>query len=471
MKITVVGGGGFRTPHVWQALAAGTDESQVEELVLYDLSEPRLARIDAVLKGLEHERGGGPRVRTTTSLIEAVDQASAVFCAIRVGGLEGRVVDETVPLREGVLGQETVGPGGISFALRTVPVMMEIARVISQRAPAAWFLNFTNPAGLVTEAIRTELGDRAIGICDSPSSLCARVAALLGYPGRELAFDYAGLNHLGWLLAVRSGGQDLLRALMEDDDRVRVLEEARLFGPRRLQELGMIPNEYLVYYKSPRSIVRSYRRAGSTRAEVLIGQQARFFDADAETPQQALEQWRRARDARNATYMSEAWQLVPDPEQPPEAVHEPKDFDSESASTSKVAAGSVQEPDDGGYATVAAKFLKAANREEAETLILNVANGGRLPGLDGGAVVEIPCSVSRAGVCTQSVGHLPPAQADLVARVKDVERTTVRAALEGSRSLALKALADHPVVPSLDIAQRILAGYLAAFPSLAQGLR
>src|SRR5262249_27253336 len=152
----------------------------LDRVALYDVDEARLARIGAVLEGLEAERGQRLSLGVGTDLDEALEGADFVFCAIRVGRLEGRVLDERVPLGAGVIGQETTGPGGICFALRTVPVMVRLAETVAARAPGAWFVNFTNPAGLVTEAVREVLGDRAIGICDSPAGLCRRVAVALG---------------------------------------------------------------------------------------------------------------------------------------------------------------------------------------------------------------------------------------------------------------------------------------------------
>jgi 6-phospho-beta-glucosidase len=455
VKIAVLGGGGFRTPYVWESVAdVVADGIEVEALVLHDVSAPRLARVGAVIEGLRRERGGPP-IRATTDLAEAVEGADVILCAIRVGGLEGRVVDETVPLAEGVLGQETVGPGGICFALRTLPVMLEVAREVGKRAPSAWFLNFTNPAGLVTEALQRELGDRAIGICDAPAGLCARAAAALNRPTRTLHFDYAGLNHLGWLLAARDGGRDLLPELLADDVRLSQIDEARLFGLARIRALGMIPNEYLIYYDAPGKIVDAFRRAGATRAELLLEQQRRFYEGGGE----ALASWRLARDLRFGSYMDEAW----------------------SAAGSALCSNSVEDraylskehdgPSEAGYAAVAAAFLRAVARDTHDVLVLNVRNNGRLSFLDDEAVVEVPCVVSRAGPRSLPGRPLPSEQQHLVAGVKDVERTTIRSALQGSCALALEALAAHPVVPSRDVAERILHGYLTAFPSLAARLR
>src|SRR5919112_463204 len=230
MKLTVVGGGGFRVPMVYGALLARRDRLPFDDVVLHDVDAGRLERIEVVLGGLAAEHGAAVPFTTTTDLDEAVDGAAFVFCAIRVGRLEGRVVDESVPLALNVLGQETTGPGGICFALRTIPAMLELAGTIAERAPDAWLINFTNPAGMVTEAVQQVLGDRAVGICDSPSGLCRRVAAAVGRSADDLWFDYFGLNHLGWLKGVRDQGGELLGGLLEDDARLAGFEEGRLFG-------------------------------------------------------------------------------------------------------------------------------------------------------------------------------------------------------------------------------------------------
>lgn len=466
MRIAVIGGGGFRAPIVWESLATIAEDAHIEGIVLQDISEFRLSRVATVIDGRRREIGEGPPVRITTSMIDAVEGADVVFCAIRVGGIEGRVVDETVPLREGVLGQETVGPGGISFALRTLPVMLNIARIVRARSPSAWFLNFTNPAGLITQGLRSELGDRAIGICDAPATLFGRVASALGRNADDLSFDYAGLNHLGWLLAVRDGRRDLLPDLLADEHRVARVEEARLAGPRRVRRLGLIPNEYLVYYNSPKTIVDTLRRAGMTRAEVLMRAEDGFYNAATTTPAETLDAWRRARDLRFGTYMAEVRNEREEQAAPSSNVD------------AKQAAGSVEEnggdpqgPGDLGYAAIAAAFLRAISGEKSEELALNVANNGRLPFLDTESVVEVSCNVDDEGPTPAPGRPLPEEVANLVLRVKEVENLTIRSAVEGRRDLALEAIAAHPVVDSRSRAERILMGYLNAFPDLSERLK
>jgi 6-phospho-beta-glucosidase len=446
VKLALLGGGGFRTPLVYRALLGAAGRLGVDEVVLHDVEARRLDRIGAVLAGLAGERGARLPFRGTTDLDDALEGAGVVFCAIRVGGMAGRVVDEEVPLAHDVLGQETVGPGGIAFALRTVPVMTRIAETLARRSPDAWLINFTNPAGLVTEAVAGVLGDRVVGICDSPEGLCHDVARALGRPAHDLAYDYFGLNHLGWLRAARdASGEDLLPALLADRERLAGMHLAGLFDADWLQSVGMLPNDYLHYYYDTREAVSAIRASDCTRAQYLDTTQRAFYGAIDEPPDEALRSWRRAANARNATYMADV-----------------REGDDPAAA----------EPDDdadpvGGYEHVALAAVAALVGDEPRTLILNTANRGAMPYLDARAVVEVPCRVSRAGVEPLPAGDAPLHARGLVEAVKDVERTTIEAARSGSRRLAVRAVAMHPVVPSVGVARRIVSAYVAREPTLA----
>ncbi|MGQ4444746.1 6-phospho-beta-glucosidase, partial [Streptomyces violaceoruber] len=244
MRLTMLGGGGFRVPLVYGALLGDRGEGRVSDVVLHDLDPARLTAVTRVLAEQAAGVPDAPTVTATTDLDEALRGADFVFSAIRVGGLQGRADDERVALAEGVLGQETVGAGGIAYGLRTVPVAVDIARRVARLAPDAWVINFTNPAGLVTEAMSRHLGDRVIGICDSPVGLGRRVARVLGADPDRAFVDYVGLNHLGWLRGLRVGGRDELPRLLADPALLGSFEEGRLFGAEWLRSLGAVPNEY-----------------------------------------------------------------------------------------------------------------------------------------------------------------------------------------------------------------------------------
>ncbi|MBW3593385.1 MAG: 6-phospho-beta-glucosidase, partial [Actinobacteria bacterium] len=397
MKLSVIGGGGVRTPGMVEALLDARD-LRVEELVLHDVDPERLALVAAVIHAICSERGSTVPFRVTTDVDDALEGADFVFCAIRVGGLEGRLVDETVPLELGLLGQETVGAGGLCYALRTLPPMIALAERVAQRAPRAWFLNYTNPAGLVTEALAEVLGDRVVGICDAPAALFAGVARALECDPDQLEFDYGGINHLGWLKAVRDRGRDLLPDLLGDDARLATLHEGRVFPRDLLRTLGRIPNEYLAYYYCEREIVAAIR-AAEPRAKVLLDQQARFYGETAGDPAGALAAWREVLRQRSASYMAEV----------------------ENAAGAETGAVGDVPPDGGlgGYTGVALGVVRALVGGRAETLVLNTPNGGAVPFLDENAVVEVPCVVDGAGVRALPSSGWTLHEQGLVSLVKD----------------------------------------------------
>lgn len=447
MKLAILGGGGFRTPYVWQALLRDTGEPRVDEVVLYDTDPTRLRTMSAILEQLATGFPDAPRLRSSSDLEDAVTGADFVFAAIRVGGIEGRRRDEHVALDLGVLGQETTGPGGIAYALRTVPVMLDIARAVQRVAPDAYFLNFTNPAGIITEALQSVLGDRALGICDTPSGLGRRVARTLGYDHTRVQLDYVGLNHLGWMRRVLVDGRDVLPDLLADDAKLSTLEEAIVFGADWLRELGSIPNEYLYYYYFTRDAVRRILESPRTRGDFLLETQRRFFDEAAAADSSAAEVWQRSVEERGASYMAEAKGGV----QGAPTHHR----DSE------------PDPAHLGYAGVALGVMAAVSRNERRTMILNVRNRGTVAALPDDAVIEVPAVVDANGVHPLSLPTQPDAhQLGLMEQVKAVERHAIAAAITGSEREALLAFALHPLVDSVTVARDLLTGYRAAFPDL-----
>ena len=430
LKVAVLGGGGFRTPMIHAGLLSRARALPVAELCLYDVEAARLERIASVLRGQAEEAGTGPTVRVTTDLGPALDGADLVLCAIRVGGEAARAADERAVLDLGLLGQETVGAAGILYGLRTVPVMRDLAACIARRAPGAWVLNFTNPAGLVTEAMTPLLGEHVIGICDSPSALVGRVATALGCAAADLDVAYAGLNHFGWLLSVRdAAGADLLPGVLDDPTRLSTIEEGRLFGAAWLQALGAIPNEYLFYYDRTAAAIAETRRRGLTRGEALLGPQLAFYQGFDPDPRAALRAWREARLGRERTYFQEAGA----------GVHV-VDLDG----------------DEGGYAEVALDVAEALTGGPPRRAILNVRNAGVLAGLDPDAVVEVPCRVDAVGAHPLAQPPLPATSAARVALLKAIDRLVVEAALEDSRRALLQAFGNHPLCGGADRAERLV---------------
>ncbi len=438
MRLTILGGGGFRVPLVYRALLDDPAGS-VSEVVLHDTDARRVGVIAEVLTRLAHGHRAPVPVRVAHGLDEALTGADFVFSAIRVGGTAGRIRDERIPLAEGVLGQETVGAGGVLYGLRTIPVAVDIAERVARLAPNAWVINFTNPAGMVTEAMSQVLGDRVIGICDSPVGLVRRAARAAGadpsaFASGRIGYDYVGLNHLGWLRSLTLDGTELLPRLLADDTALGSFEEGRLFGAEWLRTLGALPNEYLHYYYFRRETLDSVRDTPETRGEFLDQQQGGFFERAAAGggPEAAYALWERTRLEREETYMAH----------------------------SREASGGWQRDshdlEGGGYDRVALALMHAIVGDSGTRLILNVRNGTTVPQLAPDAIVETVCEVTARGARPLPCAPLREDQLGLMLQVKAVERAAVEAALFKDRSAALRALALHPLVDSPAVAARIL---------------
>jgi 6-phospho-beta-glucosidase len=326
-----------------------------------------------------------------------------------------------------------VGAGGVLHGRRAVPVALHDAERVRALAPGAWVVNFTNPAGMVTEAMTRVLGERVIGICDSPVGLVRRAARAAGADPDAVRFDYLGLNHLGWLRALEQDGRDLLPGLLADDAALASFEEGRLFGGDWLRALGVLPNEYLHYYYFRRETLAAVREAEQTRGEFLDAQQGGFFARAAGAgPREAAGLWERTRLEREETYMAD----------------------------SRAATGGWQRDasdlEGGGYERVALAVMGAVAGDTGRELILNVPNGTTVPALPPEAVVETVCTVDAAGAHPRPCPPPGPAELGLMLQVKACEQATIEAATTGSRRAALRALALHPLVDSPAVAARIL---------------
>ncbi|WP_307609292.1 6-phospho-beta-glucosidase [Pseudarthrobacter sp. W1I19] len=465
MRLLIVGGGGFRVPLIYRALVSGSFSGLVSELVLYDVDLPRLAAVTAVLRSMPAP-AAHLQIHPTTDLVEALTGTRMVFAAIRPGGTAGRVADEKVAQDLGVLGQETTGAGGISYALRTIPHMLDLARLMKEHCPDAWLINFTNPAGMVTEALMPVLGRRVIGICDSAGGLVHRAARAAGVRLPEGTLDgvgYYGLNHLGWLYRLESGGRDMLPALLSDPRALQSFEEGRLFPQPFLERLGALPNEYLYYYYEQDHAREAMRVMAQTRGESIHAQQQELYPRLAAAGSGAFSLWEAARRSREEGYLAEA-----------RGKDEHRNEDD--------LAG-------GGYERVALAAMRALSGSGEAQLILNTRNTvpspaatsapqqatapaaapeAAIPGLPADAVVELPCRVTADGALPLPQQAPGADQLGLLQRVKEVERLTVRAVVDGDRDAALQAFARHPLVGSDELGSALLAGYEEAFPALGK---
>lgn len=441
MQLTIVGGGGFRVPLLYRALA-GDPASPVDHLVLTDSDATRLEVVSRVIAGL----GDSPRphVRTTTDVGSAVDGADVVVVAIRVGGTSGRVRDEEIALRHGLLGLDSVGAGSLAHGLRAVPVARALAALIAERAPHARVINLTNPAGVITRAMHDRLGDRVIGVCDTPMRLVTRVATAIRHPIHE--FDYVGVNHLGWLRSAIVNGRDVLPALLEAEETLAGIPEARMLGQDVVESLRALPIEYLYYYWYEREAGARLRSREPRGRQVHI-QQRTFFDAAAANPPLAAALWEAA-------------------------VRERADSRGERGNGAAPRTSATPGGTDSG---VVLPLLRALSGSAPPAwIILGVRNlqAGRraIAQLPDDALVEIPCLVNPEGIHPRPVAPVTCEMAGLMTQVSGSEELALRAATEHDPVLALRSFACHPLVDSLSVARSLLDEYCAADPALAAAI-
>ncbi|MFC4507101.1 MULTISPECIES: 6-phospho-beta-glucosidase [Streptomyces] len=406
MKLTVVGGGSTYTPELIDGFARLRDSLPVEELVLVDPAAERLELVGGLARRIFAKQAHPGRIVTTSDLDAAVDGADAVLLQLRIGGQAARQQDETWPLECGCVGQETTGAGGLAKALRTVPVVLDIAERVRRANPDAWIIDFTNPVGIVTRAL-LQAGHKAIGLCNVAIGLQRKFAALLDVTPADVHLDHVGLNHLTWETAVRLGGpegEDVLPRLLADHGEA-IAADLRLPLPL-LARLGVVPSYYLRYYYAHDEVVRELRTKPSRAAEV------------AAMEQQLLE-------------------MYGDPA-----------LDEKPALLAKRG---------GAFYSEAAVDLAAAllTGTGSTYQVVNTYNNGTLPFLPDDAVIEVQAAIGQKGASPLPVTSVDPLYAGLTANVTTYEDLALDAALRGGRDRVFRALLAHPLVGQYEYAEQL----------------
>ena len=460
MKLTILGAAGVRTPLVLQSVIARQHRIGLSELALMDVDAHRLDLMRGLCEALTAKADIGFKITWTQDARSAIRGADYVITTFRVGGMESRVIDEQVPLQYGVLGQETTGPGGFAMALRTIPVVLDYVKIVQEEAPHAWLLNFTNPAGIITEAI-INVGhhQRAVGICDNPPSMWRTAAAQLDLTPDDLLVEYFGINHLGWVRAIHHNGRDRLPELIDfieshNDENLPGLP----FEPGYIRMLGMIPNEYNYFYTSTQKVLDNLKHSGQSRAQqvmpfnIELYENLSQFALKGASVQEIEAIYLNYLAKRGETYMS--IETGHKHEIPPEWKEKLSQIEASAE----------------GYSGVALGVIELLRNSAGGLSILNVSNQGAIQGMNAEDVVEVTCQLGHGTIHPLVVGAIPDHALGLMKQVKEYERLTIQAAVEESYDLALKALTLHPLVPSLNIARSILNDYCqqhgAYFPQL-----
>ena len=410
LKVAVVGAGSTYTPELVEGFARRMDRLPVDELALLDPDLERLGIVAGLTRRMVGRVGWPARITATDDRDAALDGADFVVIQLRIGGQEARHVDETLPHRFGILGQETTGPGGFAKALRTVPIVLEIAEETARRAaPGAWIVDFTNPVGIVTQAL-LDSGARALGLCNVAIGLQRRLATHFAVEPERVTLEHVGLNHLSWERAVAVDGMDRLPELI-DGEPGWVADEVGL-PVELIRELRVIPSYYLRYYYCRDEVLQD-QLSGRSRAQEVM-----------EIERRLLEMYR-----------------------DPKLDEKPK---------------LLEERGGAFYSEAAAQLIASLHSDTGDVQVVNVRNCGALPDLPADAVVEIPARIDRTGAHPLPLVSLQPELRGLVQAVKAYEDLAVAAAIHGDRAMAEKALLAHPLVGRFSVARPLLAALLEA---------
>lgn len=448
MKLALIGGAGVRTPSMIGDLIRKHQEIPISELYIHDISQEKIDTIGAIIQHTAQQLGSPFTIRLTTDFSTAVQGADFIYLAVRVGGEESRIIDERVALNYGILGQETTGPGGFAMALRTIPVMLRYAEIIEREAPNAWVVNFTNPAGLITEALHKHTSLKIIGICDAPSAMKLDIARFLDESPDAIRIRYFGLNHLGWIDQIAVRGRNRLPELINNYDRFTdICPHMACFTRSLIEHLGMLPNEYLYYFYFREQAVHNILNSPQTRGEQIVEINRKLL-ADLKYKLQqgqiedAVRLYNQAMTERQNSYMS-----------------------AETGSSIKedhTANGCADtEPlQNEGYSGLAIAIMSAIYNNKKTNLVLNVPNQGAIRDLKDNDIVEISCMLDSNGPVPIAAGTLPDCVSGLVQSVKQYERYTISSAVNGSYEDALMALTVHPLVASHSLAKKLVDDYL-----------
>lgn len=449
MKLAVLGGGGVRSPLLAKSIAGRSGAIGLNKITFMDSDREKLRIYGGLAKKIAGLADKKVEFELTADPVEALKNADFVIATLRVGQEKARILDEKIALSHGVLGQETTGAGGFAMAMRSIPAIAEYCGLTAKYANSgALFLNFTNPSGLVTQALRDEGFESVYGICDGPSNFIKELEEFTGAGEGGLSVECFGLNHLSWYRSIRRNGKELIHSLINDPDIYR-RTEMRFFDPELVRSEGMFPNSYLYYYYSRERAVENIRKSPKTRGEIVFDINLHMYNElcmlDIEKDfDRALAIYLKYHEQRERSYMR----------------IESGDVRGETQKT-EFPQG-LESLRDEGYAGVALGLMEAYVGGREKEMVLIVPNNGSIDGLKDDDAVEVTCRIGKKSVSPVKIGEVPEIQMNLIRQVKLFERLASKAIRDKNIKTAASALMVHPLVNSYTLAKQLAGEYIQA---------
>ncbi|MBO7155946.1 MAG: 6-phospho-beta-glucosidase [Clostridia bacterium] len=443
MKLTVIGGGGVRSMFLAKSLARKATALGITELCFMDNNPVKLSIYGEMARKVASIIDPSLKFSLTADAVTAVKDADYVITTIRVGEDDMRVKDERIALEHGVIGQETTGVAGFSFAMRSIPALIDYCELIKKHSkPNVKVFNFTNPAGIVSQALRAAGYDFTFGICDAPSGMLTQFKKIYGHETSTIEGEISGLNHCSFFTSIKLDGDEIIPKIISDP-RAYVDTDIRYFDKELLLEKGYVPNEYLYYYFYADKALKNISSSVETRGELIARVNRNMTEelskinvnSDFEKALEIYEKWYGVRDG---SYMANETGIKRNNEWK---------FD--------ICGGG-----DDGYAGVAIRYIEIINENKVDNMVLCVPNGDAIPYLDKDDVVEVTATVSKDGVVPHKFEALGEYEVDLLKRVKEYERLGALSILKRDKALALKALAVHPLMVVKGAENSILESYI-----------
>ena len=452
MKLVVIGGGGVRSPFLAKSIVANAGLANIDEVVFTDIDAEKIRIFGGLAKIIANKINDKIAFSYTTDAEKALADADFVITTLRVGGDECRVHDERTALNLDLLGQETTGAGGFGMAMRSIPALLEYCALIKKVSKEnALVFNFTNPSGLVTQALRDAGYDNVYGICDAPSEFIKQLQRCFEVDPKDFRIKCYGLNHLSWFKEMEVNGEDVTQKFLDNETMYKSTdmrsfdrEVPRLFG-------DVLMNEYIQYYIYPEMKIEKILNAPQTRGELIQ-----------EVNSKMLEKLRNLDVEKNSV---EAFDIFLEHYMIRENSYGFIETGVERIDLmeKKTIEEFIEEPDAGGYAAVALNFIKAFVSGEPCQMVLSVPNNGAIKVLEDTDVVEVSCTINKNEVSTVPVDGLDDMQVSLMQRMKYYERTAVDAIMSRSREKAIKALMINPFVESYTMACDIVDKYIERY--------